>query len=586
MPSFAVLFKRALLLIVFGLFSFFVYDRILQQKPKYKAKHDYAAIYRNSRQVKKAPSDRADLKPKLVYRGTNEKINASDLGLITNIQEQAEYENGFRDHAFNVLVSRRIGRVRDLPDTRHQTCHNKTYDEDLPTVSVIICFYNEHLDTLVRSVESVLRRTPSHLLKEIILVNDGSTHSVEDITYQVKKPAWKKVRQIFTEGRQGLIRARILGARNATAEVLVFLDSHIECNIDWAQPLLQRIKDSSRNVAVPIIDSIDPDTFKYKQSPLVRGGMTWSLHFKWDSLPQGYFDNENKFNEPILSPTMAGGLFAIHAEFFKELGEYDKGLEIWGAENIEISLRIWLCGGNLEIIPCSRIGHVFRKRRPYSSTNARGEDTQVLNVARVAKVWLGDYAKHFYESLPEAKNVDTGDLTERFELKNRLGCKDFSWFHTHVYPQLLLPGQEAPQESKVKFQRWDEKKRNFVESFQIVHNPTGLCVQTDQGPKSKGSELRLQGCMRTKEQTVFLTDKNQLLPGGYLCMDANKDVRLQKCTEQDGPQTWTLPPQRNSEESMKIYNEALGVCLGVKGSRVRTVLCQEEDAQVWSIKTV
>ena len=54
-----------------------------------------------------------------------------------------------------------------------------------------------------------------------------------------------------------------------------------------------------------------------------------------------------------------------------------------------------MCGGTLEIVPCSHVGHIFRKRSPY--TWKSGVNVVKKNSVRLAEVWLDDYKKYYYE---------------------------------------------------------------------------------------------------------------------------------------------------------------------------------------------
>lgn len=137
---------------------------------------------------------------------------------------------------------------------------------------------------------------------------------------------------------------------------------------------------------------------------------------------------------------MAGGLFSINRKYFFELGMYDPGLDVWGGENMEISFKVWMCGGEIEIVPCSRVGHIFRNDNPYSFPKDRVRTVE-RNLARVAEVWLDEYKELFYGHAYHLvlKNVDVGDLTQQIQLRKKLHCKSFRWYLENVYPDLEAP---------------------------------------------------------------------------------------------------------------------------------------------------
>ncbi|CAI9155989.1 unnamed protein product [Rangifer tarandus platyrhynchus] len=356
--------------------------------------------------------------------------------------KEKEVERRWKEGNFNVYLSDLIPVDRAIEDTRPAGCAEQLVHNNLPTTSVIMCFVDEVWSTLLRSVHSVLNRSPPHLIKEILLVDDFSTKDYLKDNLDKYMSQFPKVRILRLKERHGLIRARLAGAQKATGDVLTFLDSHVECNVGWLEPLLERVYLSRKKVACPVIEVINDKDMSYMTvDNFQRGIFVWPMNFGWRTIPPDVVaKNKIKETDIIRCPVMAGGLFSIDKNYFFELGTYDPGLDVWGGENMELSFKVWMCGGEIEIIPCSRVGHIFRNDNPYSFPKDRMKTVE-RNLVRVAEVWLDEYKELFYghgDHLID-QGLDVGNLTQQQELRKKLKCKSFKWYLENVFPDLKAP---------------------------------------------------------------------------------------------------------------------------------------------------
>lgn len=449
----------------------------------------------------------------------------------------------------------------------------------LPATSVVFVFYNEPLSPLLRAVHSVLNRTPPHLLHEIILVDDGSDADApwlaEGHEFERHLQLLPKTRLARLAGRNGLMRARNVGAALATGETVTFLDSHIEVGPGWIEPLAGRIAEGEREgidrVVVPVIDSIDADTFAYNAGGIDVLGHTWGLAQTGIEVQM-----DKQSAEPVRSPIMAGGLLSLSRRYFDRLGYYDPEMMLWGGEEMEISFRIWLCGGTLECVPCSRVGHVFRSDKFWQGQVYKVPGEVISRNKLRASFWMGEYAQLMkISSAPLGPGQTIGNMDYYKNIQKRLKCRPYEWYLDNVYTQLK---DSADRMLGPKTGGKRDVSEMFTASGYLRNNETQACLD-HLHYKQAGSTYGVYPCHYQRgSQSVVLTKTKLLMSGDHLlsgCV-SREGMRLSKrnCVDaEDVSQTWEM---RRVGRAVWLVGE--GKCLTV----VREA--EKEDKSPFSLR--
>lgn len=99
-----------------------------------------------------------------------------------------------------------------------------------------------------------------------------------------------------------------------------------------------------------MITDLDIDTWteRMRNNGQAKCYMTFDADFKWF--------NSRDNDVPVLS----GGLLGMSRRWWLMTGGYDPIMRGWGGENLDQSLRSWLCGGEIVNAPTSYVAHMWR----------------------------------------------------------------------------------------------------------------------------------------------------------------------------------------------------------------------------------
>lgn len=359
------------------------------------------------------------------------------------------------------------------------TCGRYRFDlEKFPQVSIIIgpVYEGYPIDLLSTTVHSILARTPSHLIAEILIVHDNAaTNSgIDDLDAEFKRlTALSQLISILQPRSPSTPANRVLSRYNAMlaakAEYLIFVDPYVEVwSGTWLQQLLLPLLEDPRTLSVAMVHEMNSQLELKKEGDKSNYMLMMDEELKlkrvYVDLSAEYLSNWKAYPTPFFD----GHLFAVRKD--EILNSVDRGLKFMDGENIALALKFWMCRARIVQVPCVRVGIVLLSEFPimtvpetliegnglrhngkflYRGTIADDRTKlAVRNYMRIVRIWLPAIKDEWYNAAFGSPKLPTewdqfvaamNDNDINIELMEDLRdkCQDLEWFDKHVLMSVL-----------------------------------------------------------------------------------------------------------------------------------------------------
>jgi glycosyltransferase involved in cell wall biosynthesis len=279
------------------------------------------------------------------------------------------------------------------------------------------------------TIDSIASTRATGARVEIVIADDKS----DDDTSGYLRAAWPDLSRhdrldihlSQLPDRRGVPRARNHAARLATADILFITDAHVRFPAGWDALVYQHLRP----------DRILAGTVTQANTPFVGYGCRLAVPF------MGTYWNREPVDSPAEVQIAACPATVLSRDLFSRLGGYDDGMIMYGAAEPEFSLRAWLSGAEVILVPQLLVEHRFKPQQERVAFVRAVREHMVANSLRFGLLYADEdgalqmlryYALKFPNLFQRAlATVNGSDVWARRTHLEATLARPFSWFVDH-----------------------------------------------------------------------------------------------------------------------------------------------------------